>query len=84
MYLDFSKQDKINLRYQLKYFEFDVLVDSTLQNLSSIAELCQGLAKIGKSKKYYLIDKLICLILTLSMSTATTKRVFSIMKIVKT
>ncbi|XP_059431445.1 uncharacterized protein LOC132164942 [Corylus avellana] len=48
--LDFSEQDKINLRYQLRYFELDVLTDPTLQNLSFIAELCQGLAKAKKSK----------------------------------
>jgi hypothetical protein len=28
--LDFSKQEKINLRYQLRYFEFDVLTKSIL------------------------------------------------------
>jgi hypothetical protein len=43
--LDFSKQEKINLRYQLWYFEFDVLTRPTLQNLSSIAKLFQGLPK---------------------------------------
>jgi hypothetical protein len=52
--------------------------------LSSIAELCKGLAKTEKSKIYYLINKLIRLILTLPVSTATTERVFSAMKIVKT
>ena len=80
---DFSEQEKINLRYQLRYFEH-VLTDSTLQNLSSIAELCQGLAKIEKSKAYYLIDRLIRLVLTLPVSTATTERAFTAMKIVKT
>jgi hypothetical protein len=28
--LDFSEQEKINLRYQLRYFEFDVLTEPTL------------------------------------------------------
>ncbi|XP_059456615.1 uncharacterized protein LOC132186648 [Corylus avellana] len=82
--LDFSEQEKINLRYQLRYFEFDVHTDPTLQNLSSIAELCQGLAKTKKSETYYLIDRLIRLILTLLVSTTTTERAFSAMKIVKT
>jgi hypothetical protein len=82
--LDFSEQEKINLKYQLRYFELDVLTKPTLQNLSSIAELCQGLAKTEKSKTYYLIDRLIRLILTLPVSTATTERAFSAMKIVKT
>jgi hypothetical protein len=82
--LDFSEQEKINLRYQLRYFEFDVFTELTLQNLSFIAELCQGLAKTEKSKTYYLIDRLIRLILILPVSTATTERAFSAMKIVKT
>jgi hypothetical protein len=78
--LDFSEQEKINL----KYFEFDVHTNPTLQKLSSIAESCQGLAKAEKSKTYYLIDRLICLILSLPVSTTSIKREFSIMKIVKT
>jgi hypothetical protein len=42
------------------------------------------LAKTKKSKRYYLIDRLIRLVLTLPMSTTTTGRVVSAMKIVKT
>jgi hypothetical protein len=82
--LDFSEHEKINLRYQLRYFEFDVLTDPTLQNLSSMAELCQGLAKTEKSKTYHLIDRLIRLVLTLPVSTATIERAFSAMEIVNT
>jgi hypothetical protein len=82
--LDFSEQEKINLRYQLRYFKFDVLIEPTLQNLSSIVELCQRLAKTEKLKIYYLIDRLIRFILTLLVSITTTERVFSVMKIVKT
>jgi hypothetical protein len=54
-----------------------------LQRLSSIAELCRGLAETGKSDTYYLIDRLIRLVLTLSVSTEITERVFSVMKIIK-
>ena len=77
-YLDFSEQEKINLRYLLRYFEFDVLIGLTLQNLSSIAELCKGL-----TETYYLIDRLICFVLTLLVSITTIERAFLIMKIVK-
>jgi hypothetical protein len=52
--------------------------------LSSNVELFQGLAETEKSKKYHLIDRLIRLVLTLPISTATTKQTFSTMKIVKT
>ena len=49
----------------------------------SITELCQGLVKIGKSKKYYFIDRLIYIILTFPLSTTITKRAFLVIKIVK-
>jgi hypothetical protein len=52
--------------------------------LSSIEKLCQGLIGIGKSEIYYLIDRLIRLVLTLPMSTITIERAFSVMKVVKT
>jgi hypothetical protein len=52
--------------------------------MSSIADLCQGLVETGKSTIYPLVDRLIRLILTLPVSTATTERAFSAMKIVKT
>jgi hypothetical protein len=52
--------------------------------MSSIVDLCQGLVETGKSTIYPLVDRLIRLILTLPVSTATTERAFSAMKIVKT
>lgn len=52
--------------------------------MSTLSELCQGLLKKNKIELYYLIDKLIRLVLTLPVSTATTERAFSAMKIVKT
>ncbi|GAV66823.1 Dimer_Tnp_hAT domain-containing protein [Cephalotus follicularis] len=41
-------------------------------------------AYYGKSEIYYLIDRLLRLVLTLPVSTATTERAFSAMKIIKT
>jgi hypothetical protein len=55
-----------------------------LQRLSSIVELCQGLTETEKLDTYYLIDRLSCLVLTLLVSTTTTERVLSAMKIIKT
>ena len=52
--------------------------------MSSITNLCQELVKTEKLKIYPLIDRLIRLILTLPVSTATTERAFSAIKIVKT
>ena len=52
--------------------------------MSTISELCRGLKISGKSKIYFLIDRLICLVLTLPVSTATTKRAFLAIKLLKT
>jgi hypothetical protein len=52
--------------------------------MSTLSELCRELTISGKSKIYNLIDRLIRLVLTLLVSTATTKRAFSAMKLVKT
>ena len=43
-----------------------------------------GLKISGKSKIYFLIDRLIRLVLTLLVFTATTERAFSVMKLLKT
>ncbi|KAG2703961.1 hypothetical protein I3760_06G161100 [Carya illinoinensis] len=82
--LDFSENEKINLRFQLKHFEVDVLSNPKFQDLRYIADLCRRLVETEKSKINYLIDRLICLIFTLPISTATSERAFSSIKIVKT
>jgi hypothetical protein len=52
--------------------------------MSSIADLCQGLVETKKSTIYLLVESLIRFILTLPVSTTTTERAFSAIKIVKT
>ena len=47
-----------------------------LKNMSLIVDLYQGLVETEKSTIYQLVDKLIRLILTLHVSTATTKQLF--------
>jgi len=42
--------------------------------MSTISELYQGLAETNKSQHHHLIDRLIRLIMTLHVSTATTER----------
>ena len=56
----------------------------SFQNMSTISELCRGLAETNKSQHYHLIDRLIRFVLTLPVSTVTTERIFSAMKHVKT
>ncbi|XP_027109392.1 uncharacterized protein [Coffea arabica] len=81
---NFTNQEKLHLRTQLELFQIEFSCNSQLQNLSSLQELCQVLAKTRKSMCYTLIDRLIRLILTLPVSTATTERAFSAMKMIKT
>ena len=72
------------MKFQLKHFEYDMRNDVKLQNLSSLSQLCVVLTKTGKSKIYYLFDRLIRLVLTLLVFTATSEQAFSTTKIVKT
>ncbi|KAL7094155.1 hypothetical protein ACP275_11G084100 [Erythranthe tilingii] len=49
----------------------------------TLATLCEGLAQTKKSDIYYLVDRLIRLILLLHVCTATTERAISVMKLTK-
>jgi len=55
-----------------------VLNHPKLKNMSSIADLCQGLVETEKSIIYLLVDRLIQLILTLPVSTITTEQILYI------
>ncbi|XP_058749642.1 uncharacterized protein LOC131622614 [Vicia villosa] len=82
--MDFSDQEKNNLQFQLQHFLFTARKESNLNNLSTIQELCSCLVATGQAEIYFLIDRLLRLIMTLPVSTATTERSFSAMKIIKT
>ncbi|XP_040987677.1 uncharacterized protein LOC121235395 [Juglans microcarpa x Juglans regia] len=69
---------------KLLHYELDVLMHLDFQDMSTLSELCRGLVISEKSKIYYLIDRLIRLVLTLLVSTPTTKRAFSAIKLIKT
>jgi hypothetical protein len=81
---DFNVQERFCLKFRLEHYKLDVPKHSNFQNMSTLSELCIGLANSGKSKIYPLIDRLIRLVLTLHVSTPTTERAFSAMKIIKT
>ncbi|XVF82659.1 hypothetical protein PTKIN_Ptkin16aG0066300 [Pterospermum kingtungense] len=82
--LYFTEKELGTLKRQLQHFKYDVLVHSKFQNLSSLSELCQSLIETKKSEIFFLIDRLIRLVLTLPVSIATTECAFSAMKLVKT
>ncbi|XP_058742087.1 uncharacterized protein LOC131614532 [Vicia villosa] len=82
--MDFSDQEKNNLQFRLRHFLFVARQASNLINLSTIQELCSCLVETGQAEIYFLIDRLLLLIMTLPVSTATIERSFSVMKIIKT
>ena len=81
---DFIEQEICLLKRQLQHYELDVTKHPNFQNMGTISKLCRGLEISGKLKFYYLIDRPIHLVLTLSVSTTTTKRDFLAIKLLKT
>ncbi|XP_073294927.1 uncharacterized protein [Primulina huaijiensis] len=81
---DFTSEEKERLEMQLKHYEHNVVKGSHSKSLSTISELCQWLVKTKKVATYDLVFRVIVLVLTLPVSTATTERSFSAMNIVKT
>ncbi|KAL9690219.1 hypothetical protein QQ045_010616 [Rhodiola kirilowii] len=80
--LDFDEDERTSLRMELQHFE---LVRQLLEfnTLTEISELCRWLTRTRKSNMFPFLYKVITLILTLPVSTATAERSFSRMNIVK-
>ncbi|XP_042425906.1 zinc finger MYM-type protein 1-like [Zingiber officinale] len=83
-YYDFNLEERGDLERELDHYKFDVPCHAQFQNLNSLHHLCQTLARTTKSVIYPLTDRLVRLVLTLPVSTATTERAFSGMKLIKT
>ncbi|KAL6491731.1 hypothetical protein OROGR_034096 [Orobanche gracilis] len=81
---DFSDHEKTILKMQLQHYAIDVVQHADYKKLTSIAELCQWLVRTRREITFDLIYRVIGLLLTLPVSTATTERSFSAMNIVKT
>ncbi|XP_065630676.1 uncharacterized protein LOC136068012 [Quercus suber] len=81
---DFTEHEQELLESPLQHYELDVIKHPDFQNMNAISELCRGLKISGKSKIYFLIDRLIRLVLTFPVSISTTERAFSPMKLLKT
>nr|XP_023892112.1 uncharacterized protein LOC112004126 [Quercus suber] len=81
---DFTDYDKQVLKKEIYHFEYSVVQDPEFKKLESLSELFQWLVRIGNSEHYKLIYRMVRLVLTLLVSTNTTKRAFSAMKVVKT
>jgi hypothetical protein len=81
---NFSSQKRAQLECQLPHFQIDVRNHPELKELSILANLTSELFKTGKYSSYPMVDKLLRLVLTLPVSTVTTQRCFSAMKLAKT
>uniref|UniRef100_A0A7N2QWZ6 TTF-type domain-containing protein n=1 Tax=Quercus lobata TaxID=97700 RepID=A0A7N2QWZ6_QUELO len=81
---DFTDYDKQVLEKELYHFEHNVVQDPEFKKLKSLSELSQWLVRTGNSEHYKLVYRMVRLMLTFPVSTATTERVFSAMKLVKT
>ncbi|KAH9751762.1 TTF-type domain-containing protein [Citrus sinensis] len=79
---DFTKIELQALRRQLECFEIDIHSLQEFQNITSLSS-CRRLVEIRKLQIYFLLDRLIRLVLTLPVLTATTERAFSAMKLIK-
>ncbi|KAK9666171.1 hypothetical protein RND81_14G166300 [Saponaria officinalis] len=80
---DFSSHDRLALDLECEFFVVDVGKDPTFTNTTSTSHLCRRMMEFGKTSMYPMIYRLICLILTLPVSTATTEKAFSSMSIIK-
>ncbi|XP_050238057.1 uncharacterized protein LOC126687539 [Mercurialis annua] len=80
---DFEEYEMMQLRVQFEHFSHLLLLPD-FESLSTISDLCQWMVKTRKYEMYPLVYKIVTLILTLSVSTATTERSFSAMNIFKT
>ena len=81
---DFTDYDKQMLEKKLYHFEHNVVQDPEFKKLKSLFELSQWLVRTGNSEHYKLVYRMVILVLTLPVSTATTEQAFSAMKVVKT
>lgn len=81
---DFNKQDRAGLEIQLRHFVVDASNSEDLKNIETIADLCQRLVASKRARTFNLIDRLLRLLLTLPVSTASAERAFSTLKITKT
>ena len=82
--IDFTDDEKNDLKKELDLYKYDVVQHLGFKNLKNISELCQWMVRTRKSEYYPLIYRVVKLVLTLPVSTATTERAFSAMNVIKT
>ncbi|KAI5322772.1 hypothetical protein L3X38_031844 [Prunus dulcis] len=81
--LDFTTTELHALNQQLGFYKIDMDNIQAFKNIDSILILLERLIETKLAETYYLIDRLIHLVLTISVSIATTERAFSCMRLIK-
>jgi len=82
--LKISMNEMYYLRSQLEHYQIYMIHQERFHNTFIIFEPCRGLVEINKLQHYHVIDMFIHFVMTLLVSIATTKQIFSAMKHVKT
>ncbi|KAH0980479.1 hypothetical protein GBA52_007656 [Prunus armeniaca] len=80
---DFLPHELKALEVELKYFQNDIKRLPCFKEITTLPQLCQQLVETTLGENYYFIDRLVQLVLTFPVSTATTERAFSCMRIIK-
>ncbi|XP_050387914.1 uncharacterized protein LOC126804252 [Argentina anserina] len=80
---DFMHDDLLTLELECAYYKKDMNHDVVFHTLDSLSDLCRLLVQRRKLDFDPMIYRLICLVLTLPISTATTERDLSSMNIIK-
>ena len=81
---DFTDYDKQVLKKELYHFKHNVVQDPEFKELKSLSELSEWFVRTRNLEYYKLVYRIVRLVLTLPVSTATTERAFLAMKVVKT
>ncbi|XP_030923849.1 uncharacterized protein LOC115950748 [Quercus lobata] len=74
--IDFTANEKNDLKKELDLYKYDVVQHSGFKNLKNISEYCQWMVRTRKSEYYQLISRVVKLVLTLPVSTATTDKYY--------
>ncbi|CAM8997489.1 unnamed protein product [Rhodiola kirilowii] len=81
---DFNFGDQNLMEHQLRLYIDNVREDERFSNLKDLCALARVMVDTEKHRAYPLVFRLLKLVLTLPVATATVERCFSAMKIVKT
>ncbi|CAM8883458.1 unnamed protein product [Rhodiola kirilowii] len=81
---DFSKCEKMELKGQLELWIDEMRENEKFAHLQNFGDLAQKMIEVGIHNAFYLVYRLIELILVLPVATATVERAFSAMAFIKT